>query len=41
MNPAQYDWAYEESQLRSCVKEEVDALGSLSLIVCMVSVDIK
>ena len=29
MNPAQY----EESELRSCVKEEVDALGSLSLIV--------
>ena len=28
-------------ELRSCVKVEVDALGSLSLIVLMVSVDVK
>ena len=29
------------SELRSCVKVEVDVLGSPSLIVCTVSVDIK
>ena len=29
------------SELRSCVKDEVDALGSPSLIVRMVSVDVK
>ena len=29
------------SELRSCVKVEVDALGSLSLRVFMVSVDVK
>ena len=29
------------SELRSCVNVEVDALGSLSLIVLMVSVDVK
>ena len=28
-------------ELRSCVKVEVDVLGSLSLIVCTVSVDVK
>ena len=29
------------SELRSCVKVEVDVLGSLSLTVLMVSVDVK
>jgi len=29
------------SELRKCVKIEVVVLGSLSLIVCMVSVDVK
>ena len=29
------------SELRCCVKAEVDVLGSLSLTVCMVSVDVK
>ena len=30
-----------EPELRSCAKEEVDVLGSPSLIVCTVSVDVK
>ena len=30
-----------ETELRSCVKVEVDVLGSSSLIVFMVSVDVK
>ena len=31
----------KHSELRSCVKDEVDVLGSPSLIVLMVSVDVK
>ena len=31
----------KNTELRSCVKVEVDALGSPSLIVLMVSVDVK
>ena len=31
----------EDSELRSCVKVEVDVLGSPSLTVCTVSVDVK
>ena len=31
----------EISELRSCVKEDVDVLGSPSLIVLLVSVDVK
>ena len=31
----------DRSELRSCVKEELDFLGSPSLIVCMVSVVVK
>ena len=30
-----------QTELRSCVKVEVDVLGSPSLIVLMVSVDVK
>ena len=32
---------YDHGKLMSCVKEEVDVLGSLSLIVRTVSVDVK
>ena len=32
---------YSISELRSCVKVEVDVLGSPSIIVLMVSVDVK
>ena len=35
------DWIGLESELRSCVKVEVDVLGSPSLISLMVSVDVK
>ena len=35
------DKAFPSSEFRSCVKVKVDVLDSLSLIVLMVSVDIK
>ena len=31
----------QQSELRSCEKDEVDVLGSSSLKVCIVSVDVK
>ena len=33
------DWALLR-ELMNCVKEEVDVMGSLSIIVCTVSVDV-
>ena len=41
INNVLLDWIGLESELRSCVKVEVDVLGSSSLISLMVSVDVK
>ena len=41
INNVLLDWIGLESELRSCVKVEVDVLGSPSLISLMVSVDVK
>ena len=35
------DWRKDASELRSCVKVEVAVLGSPSLVVRMVAVDVK
>ena len=39
--PETVKWLHDNTELRSCVKVEVDVLGSPSLIVLMVSMDVQ